>query len=50
MDRRKFLETTASGALAAGVVHQFGWATGGGTLTDAERAQRLGVCSWSLHN
>ena len=50
MDRRKFLETTASGALAAGVVHKLGWAAGGGTLTDAERAQRLGVCSWSLHN
>jgi sugar phosphate isomerase/epimerase len=50
MDRRKFLETTASGALAAGVVHQLGWAAGRGTLTDAEKAQRLGVCSWSLHN
>jgi sugar phosphate isomerase/epimerase len=50
MDRRKFLETTASGALAAGVVRKLGWAAGGGTLTDAEKAQRLGVCSWSLHN
>jgi hypothetical protein len=44
MDRRKFLETTASGALAAGVVRKLGWAAGGGTLTDAEKAQRLGVC------
>jgi hypothetical protein len=50
MDRRKFLETTASGALAAGVVRKLGWAAGGGTLTDADKAQRLGVCSWSLHN
>ena len=52
MDRRKFLERTASGTLAAGLASKLGWAhpRAGGTLTDAEKSARLGVCSWSLHN
>lgn len=50
MDRRKFLENTASTVFATGLAARFGQASNGGSaMTDAQKRERLGVCSWSLH-
>ena len=50
MDRRKFLERTASTAFATGLAATFGRpGAAAGPLTDAQKRERLGVCSWSLH-
>src|SRR3990172_7517051 len=48
MDRRKFLERTASSVIATGWAAKFGRA-GAGPLADPQKRERLGVCTWSLH-
>jgi sugar phosphate isomerase/epimerase len=50
MDRRKFLERTASTVFATGLAAKLRLAAaGGGPLTETQKRKRLGVCSWSLH-
>lgn len=52
MNRRKFLERTASSVLAAGLATKLDWAhplAGEGTMAEAQKRERLGVCTWSLH-
>lgn len=52
MNRRTFLEVTASGMLATGMAPKLGWSAAGKAgraMSDEEKRQRLGVCSWSLH-
>ena len=51
MNRRRFLERSAAGALAAGLGTKLGWArpSSGGKSSEAETRKRLGVCSWSHH-
>jgi sugar phosphate isomerase/epimerase len=51
MNRRKFVQNTAAGALAAGLGAKLDWARAreGGESSGTQKLQRIGVCSWSLH-
>ncbi len=52
MNRRKFLEFSAASALAAGLAAKFDSAhsaAGIGQSAEAEKRERLGVSTWSLH-
>ncbi len=53
MNRRRFLRSSACGFVAAGLdarVSPARFPAGGGKSSPVEKMERIGVCSWSLHD